>query len=54
VFGSLYNTEHGRRIWAFLNASEIIVRMETATALDRPAVEGIEEQLLREFGEVRP
>lgn len=50
VFAALYNSPVGQRIWAFLNTPETIVRMETATGLERPAVEGIEEPLLTEFG----
>ena len=50
VFARTYTTETGQRIWAFLNESDTILRMETATALGRPAVEGMEEPLLAEFG----
>ena len=38
-------------MWEFLNGAETTIRMETAAQLDRPAVEGIEESLLSEFGE---
>jgi hypothetical protein len=51
VFAALYGTDLGKRLWALLNTADNLVRMETATALERPAVEGVEEQLLREFGE---
>lgn len=50
VFASLANSQIGQRVWTFLTDPENLVRMETATALERPAVEGIEEQLLHEFG----
>ena len=39
----------GKRLWAFVNSPDNIVRMKTATALERPAVEGVEE-VLHEFG----
>ncbi len=38
-------------MWTFLNKPETVAQMKTATALGRPAVEGIEESLLAEFGE---
>lgn len=46
----LSKTEIGKRLWAFVNEPDNVVRMETATSLERPAVEGFEEPLLREFG----
>jgi len=48
-FASLYKTVLGQRLWAFLNRPEVIARLETASDLGKPAVEGIEEQLLLEF-----
>lgn len=51
VFAALYQTKTGQGMWAFLTDPETITRMETATALGRPAVEGIEEPLLSKFGE---
>lgn len=51
VFANTYQTKTGRRIWHFLNTPQIIAQMETATALGRPAVEGIEEALLDAFGQ---
>ena len=50
VFANTYKTKTGQSIWAFLNESRTILQMKTATALGRPAVEGIEEPLLGEFG----
>ena len=50
VFASEFNTRTGHEIWDFLNLDENIVRMKTATALQRPAVEGLEEPLLATFG----
>ena len=50
-FVSLYGTELGQRIWAFLTEAENVARLETASQLSKPAVEGIEEHLLDEFRE---
>lgn len=49
-FASLFETDIGQRLWPFLNGPEIVARLETASQLGKPAVEGIEEQLLEEFG----
>lgn len=50
-FASLYESAIGQRLWAFLTQPENIARLETASELSKPAVEGIEEQLLHEFRE---
>jgi len=50
-FTSLYESDLGQRIWAFLTRPENVARLETASELGKPAVEGIEEQLLHEFRE---
>lgn len=50
-FASLYETDLGQRIWAFLMHPENVARLETASQLSKPAVEGIEEQLLEAFRE---
>jgi hypothetical protein len=50
-FASLYETPIGQRIWAFLTRAESVARLETASELGKPAVEGIQEQLLEEFRE---
>lgn len=49
-FASLAATELGRRIWSFLNTDDIVARLETASQLGKPALEGIEDQILLEFG----
>ncbi len=49
-FSSTYETGNGADIWAFLNAPENVVRMETATYLSRPAVEPLSPILLERFG----
>lgn len=51
VFAPLAETELGTKLWKFLNGKDNIIRLETATLLSRPALEGVEEQLLTEFGE---
>ena len=48
---SLFESELGQRIWAFLTQPENVARLETASQLGKPAVEGIEEHLLEEFRE---
>ncbi|SCY92274.1 hypothetical protein [Paracoccus tibetensis] len=50
-FASLYATDIGQQIWAFLGQPENIARLETASELRKPAVEGLEEQLLAKFRE---
>lgn len=50
-FADLADTEMGLAIWEFLNADEIFIRMETATYLRRPALEGLQPQLLAQFGD---
>lgn len=51
VFSAEFQTDLGQKVWFFLNSFENIIRMETATDLSRPAVEALEEPLLKEFGE---
>lgn len=50
-FASLYASDLGQRLWVFLTRPENVARLETASELSKPAVEGIEEQLLAEFRE---
>jgi hypothetical protein len=50
-FVSLYQSDLGQRIWTLLTRPENVARLETASELGKPAVEGIEEQLLGEFRE---
>ena len=51
TFKSEYETKLGEDLWCFLNSTELIGQLETATNLRRPAVEGIEQSLLVKFGE---
>jgi hypothetical protein len=50
-FEALAYSPLGQELWPFLNDPQTCIRMQTATDLGRPAVEGIEEQLLERFGE---
>jgi hypothetical protein len=49
-FRDLYDTDFGREIWQFMKRPENVVRMDTATFLDRAAVEPLAPGLLAEFG----
>jgi len=51
TFSTLYASPLGQRIWSFLIRPEIVARLGTASELGKPAVEGIEEQLLETFRE---
>lgn len=49
-FRDLFETELGQEIWRFMRRPENVVRMETATFLERAAVEPLAPGLLMEFG----
>jgi len=49
-FRDLYETDLGEALWDFLKRPDNVVRMETATFLERAAVEPLAPGLLREFG----
>jgi hypothetical protein len=54
-FSDIAKTALGKGLWEFLNSEETIIRLETATYLKRPALEGVQPQLLAKFGdEIRP
>ena len=54
-FSDMANTPTGKALWEFLNTEEIVIRLETTTYLKRPALEGVQPQLLAKFGdEIRP
>lgn len=54
-FSDLAQTPTGIALWQFLNSEESLVRLDTTTYLQRPALEGIQPQLLAKFGdEIRP
>lgn len=48
-FRALYQSNFGGAIWVFLRSSDNVVRIETATFLERPAVEPLAPGLLQEF-----
>lgn len=50
VFSTLYKTDVGSELWAYLNSPEAIAMMKAAAALDRPGVEALEEPLMERFG----
>jgi len=50
-FASTYEAGVGRQIWLFLNQSDNIIRMETASYLSRPAAEPLSPGLYEEFGD---
>jgi len=50
AFSDLSETTLGKDLWGFLNSNDSIIRLETTTFLKRPAVEGLQPQLLESFG----
>lgn len=50
-FRDLAETDLGGAIWAFLTRPDNLIRMETATLLDRAAVEPLAAGLVAEFGD---
>lgn len=50
-FSDISETPMGRDVWQFLNSEESLVRLETTSYLRRPALEGIQRQLLTKFGD---
>ncbi|WP_374296821.1 hypothetical protein [Acinetobacter sp.] len=46
-FTDLYNTDHGQKLWNFLNTDRAKIQMETASDLKKPALLGIEKDLLK-------
>ena len=49
-FRDLFETDLGQAVWAFMKRADDVVRMETATYLNRAAVEPLAPGLLRLFG----
>src|SRR5260221_8954488 len=50
-FSDVFSTKMGQRLWAYLNGHDNIVRMETASFLERPAAEPLSPGLLQKFGD---
>ncbi|MFM2331246.1 MAG: hypothetical protein RIQ74_66 [Pseudomonadota bacterium] len=46
-FVELYQTTQGQQLWQFLNTEKAIIQMKTASDLNKPALLGIEKDLLR-------
>ena len=51
TFAAIADTPTGKSLWAFLNERESWIRLETATYLGRPALEGMQPQLIEHFGD---
>jgi hypothetical protein len=50
-FKDIADTQLGQQLWDFLNEPDIVLRMETASELERPAVEAIGHLLAEKFGQ---
>jgi len=50
-FSDLAETPTGKALWQFLNTNEALACLDTTTFLQRPALEGLQPQLLETFGE---
>lgn len=50
-FLDIATTPTGMALWKFLNEESTFIRLETSTALKRPALEGVQSQLLDKFGD---
>lgn len=50
-FRDLADTEMGKGLWEFLKRSDNLIRMETATLLERAAVEPLAAGLVAQFGD---
>lgn len=51
IYARLFETPEAQAMWRLMNAADNVIRMTTATLLGRPALEGIEEQLLESLGD---
>jgi hypothetical protein len=49
-FKALFESEIGSPLWAFMNEPDNVLRMETASYLNRPAVEPLSPGLVERFG----
>lgn len=50
-FADVAASELGRNLWRFITRGDVLHAMEVASDLGQPAVAGIEEALLKEFGD---
>jgi len=51
IFSNEYSSPRGQRVWQLLNSEEWVAKQITATKLGKPALEGVEDDLLEEFKE---
>jgi len=49
-FSDIADSHLGRSLWDFLNTKESLIRLETCTFSKRPALEGLQVQLIEKFG----
>ena len=45
-FSDIANTPMGKQLWELLNTEDSRIRMETATYLGKPALEGLQRQFI--------
>lgn len=50
-FRDLYETQFGQALWDFMRREDNLIRMETASMLERPSVEPLAPNLILEFGD---
>ncbi|MGB5447136.1 MAG: hypothetical protein WBM99_16730 [Psychromonas sp.] len=50
-YSTFKNSETYRKLFEFLNSHDNVIRMLTATELSRPALEGVQSGLIKEFEE---
>ena len=50
-FQNDFNTPIGQHLWTFLQEPSVLTRMDTATYLERPAIEVIAPLLIEKFGD---
>lgn len=49
-FSDISDTGLGKKLWTFLNSESSLACLDTTTFLKKPALEGLQPQLLEEFG----
>lgn len=52
-FSDIGDSAFGVNLWRFLTSHDILLRMDTATYLRRPACEAIQDELVNKFKEFR-
>lgn len=51
-FSDISDTDLGKKLWTFLNSEPSLACLDTTTFLKKPALEGLQPQLLQAFGMV--